>query len=134
MAITDVNDNAPIFSESESYKYRTSQAYGFTLFYFLATYTATVPENLASNGSIQQVTATDGDSGINQELTYQIVDATILPNSQLNDLDSSVSSEIPSSFITSVSHRLSTLLVSSLSPPLMAYCLSPLAVTLIVKA
>ena len=62
------------------------QVYPATMFY-----TKSIPENLAANSSIQQVTATDEDSGENSELTYQIVDTTILPNSLLNDLDSSVS-------------------------------------------
>lgn len=64
------------------------------LFSHLATYTKSVSEDIAAGSSIQQVTATDADSGVNQMLTYDIVDTTILPNSELDDLDASVNTHV----------------------------------------
>lgn len=51
----------------------------------------TVSETLAEGEPIQQVEATDADSGSNRELTYSIVEVTILPNGLVGHNDPSVS-------------------------------------------
>ena len=51
----------------------------------------TVREDLVEGGLIQQVVATDADSGSNSILTYSIVEVTILPNGLVGNNNPSVS-------------------------------------------
>lgn len=48
-------------------------------------YTEAVPENLSPGSSIVTVVANDADSGLNQEITYSMVQATVTdPSSAMN--------------------------------------------------
>lgn len=87
--ILDVNDNAPVFSQSKSLLYDLSPSHMHThsLSLSLGSYQISVPEDIDGDTSIRQVVASDADSGSNADILFYITSVETVGAVVITDIE-----------------------------------------------